>query len=420
MKKDNQKEQTKSVNEGRPGYKHTQLGWIPEEWELKVIGEIGLLSSGTTPSRQNHTKYFENGSIPWVKTTDLNNSEIFETEECVTNIALNETSLRVFPIDTILVAMYGGFNQIGRTGLLKLPATINQALTAVQLNNGDNPKYIHEWLNHRVGYWKNFAGSSRKDPNINGKDVRDFPVLLPTRNEQLKIAYILSTWDSAITKTQQLIEQLKLRNKGLMQELLTGKKRLAQFKDKWQKVRIGDILIESRTPSISNNPGKRITVRLKLKGVEKRVVRGTESEDATYYFVRRKGQFIYGKQNLHKGAFGLIPEELDQYESSQDIPSFDFEPGFDPYYFLFYLGQEQVYSSLEKYATGTGSKRIHPENLFKVQLRYPSLKEQNSIANILVNVSQELASHENMLYELQKQKSGLMQKLLSGEIRVKP
>ena len=72
--------------------------------------------------------------------------------------------------------MYGGFNQIGRTGILTVPSTINQALTAIVTNDLVDAEYLLNWLNYRVFYWKKFAGSSRKNPNITGKDVKDFPI----------------------------------------------------------------------------------------------------------------------------------------------------------------------------------------------------------------------------------------------------
>ena len=111
------------------------------------------------------------GNVPWVKTLDLNNSEIHFTDERVTQAALSETSLQLYPAGSVLVAMYGGYNQIGRTGLLSIPAAVNQALTAIRpdprkLNSG----YLLRVLNYRIDYWKSVASSSRKDPNITGKD----------------------------------------------------------------------------------------------------------------------------------------------------------------------------------------------------------------------------------------------------------
>ncbi len=147
---------------------------IPSDWEMVKIKDIGKITSGTTPLRSNMS-YHLNGTIAWVKTTDLNNALIAETEEKITEKALKETSLRIYPKDTVLVAMYGGFNQIGRTGLLAIEATINQALSAISVDkNSVDPFFLLCWLNGKVGLWKNLAGSSRKDPNITSKDVGDF------------------------------------------------------------------------------------------------------------------------------------------------------------------------------------------------------------------------------------------------------
>lgn len=221
----------------KPGYKKTKLGWIPEDWQYYKIKDIALrVSSGTTPLRKNYKKYFENGSIPWIKTMDLNNYEIFYTNEKVTHTALEETNLELLPKGIVLVAMYGGFRQIGRTGLLKIESTINQAISAIKTDaNIISPLYLLFWLNHHVNFWKSFAASSRKDPNITKADVKAFPVLCPPLPEQRQIAQILSTWDRAIEKTEQLIAAKEKRKKGLMQQLLTGKVRFEGFDGEWHE-----------------------------------------------------------------------------------------------------------------------------------------------------------------------------------------
>lgn len=184
----------------------------------------------------------------------------------------------------------------------------------------------------------------------------------------------------------------------------------------WKEKPIEKVLIESRIPSIENDVNKRITVRLNLKGIEKREVRGTESENATYFFQRKKGQFIYGKQNLHKGAFGLIPEELDGYESSQDIPSFDFNDEFSPEFFVQYLSQENIYTQLEKISTGTGSKRIHPKDFYKVKYPFPhNIKEQQKIADCLTSLDELITAHTDKLESLKNHKKGLLQNLFPQE-----
>ena len=116
--------------------------------------------------------------------------------------------------------MYGGFNQIGRTGFLAVPAATNQAISVLQLDlKKALPEYVLAWLNAKVEDWKRIASSSRKDPNITGTDVAKFPIALPNITEQQRIADCLSDLDTLITAATQERETLKTLKKGLMQQL---------------------------------------------------------------------------------------------------------------------------------------------------------------------------------------------------------
>jgi type I restriction enzyme, S subunit len=188
---------------------------IAPVWEWKTLGKVAEISSGTTPLRS-ESKFHVGGSIPWVKTTDLNNSLILHTEELITHHA----KARVNPVGSVLVAMYGGFNQIGRTGLLGIPAATNQAISVLGIKQSELlPRYLQIWLNAKVSYWKRIASSSRKDPNITSMDVAKFPVAYPKRGEQERIADCLSTLDDLIASRAQKIQLLKRHKNGLMQQL---------------------------------------------------------------------------------------------------------------------------------------------------------------------------------------------------------
>jgi type I restriction enzyme S subunit len=185
------------------------------EWERKTLKDIAEISSGSTPLRSNK-EFFVDGSIPWVKTTDLNNSFIIETEEKITPKA----KARINPVGSVLVAMYGGFNQIGRTGCLSVPAATNQAISVLVLDRqAALPVYVLAWLNAKVEDWKRIASSSRKDPNITGSDVGKFPITLPKPQEQQRIADCLASLDDLITAQTQKLAMLKNHKKGLMQQL---------------------------------------------------------------------------------------------------------------------------------------------------------------------------------------------------------
>lgn len=185
------------------------------EWKCKTLKDIARITSGSTPLRSN-PEFFVGGTIPWVKTTDLNNSFIDETEEKITPKA----RARINPAGSVLIAMYGGFNQIGRTGCLSFPAATNQAISVLALDRkAAMPAYVLAWLNAKVEDWKRIASSSRKDPNITSSDVAKFTIVLPELDEQQRIASCLSSLDVLITLETQKLEALKTHKKGLTQQL---------------------------------------------------------------------------------------------------------------------------------------------------------------------------------------------------------
>ncbi|HIF9306606.1 TPA: restriction endonuclease subunit S [Photobacterium damselae] len=192
---------------------------LPKEWKMQKIKEFAKVQAGSTPLRSNHL-FFEGGSIPWLKTLDLNDGEIDDTEEKITELAIDKTSCKVKPINTVLVAMYGGFNQIGRTGILNTPAATNQAVAAIQVDESVIlPEYLLYVLNAKKEYWKIVAISSRKDPNITKDDVENFPVPIPPLNIQRTIVdfikKVLNSKHGMLTE----IEAFKLLNKSIINQV---------------------------------------------------------------------------------------------------------------------------------------------------------------------------------------------------------
>ena len=226
-----------------PGYKLTDAGVIPEGWEAVRLGDIARIGSGTTPSRNQHALYFAKGTIAWIKTGDLNNSELEATDESVTEVARVECNLTIYPVGTVVIAMYGGFNQIGRTGLLTVPATVNQALSAVCPDaKRIDSKYLIHYLNFFVDRWKDIASSSRKDPNITRKDVSTFQIALPPLAEQRAIAAVLGDLDGLIAASGRGIAKRRDLKQAAMQQLLTGRTRLPGFAEPWATRKLGDCL----------------------------------------------------------------------------------------------------------------------------------------------------------------------------------
>ena len=189
-----------------------------------------------------------------------------------------------------------------------------------------------------------------------------------------------------------------------------------QIPKRWLLKSIGEMISESRLELINEDSTKRLSVSLHLKGVGKRSERATDQIGVTRYFMRKAGQFIYGKQNLHKGALGIIPKMFEGFSSSQDIPAFDFNAEINPDWFLQYFRQQHFYEGLEKIASGTGSKRIQPKDLYREIILTPPLLEQKKIAFILNSVDEVIDNTQKQIDKLQDLKKGTLNELLTNGI----
>jgi type I restriction enzyme S subunit len=176
-----------------------------QQWECKKLGDIAKTCSGATPSRKNKDYY--NGTIPWIKTGELKDGKIIKGEEHVTEISLRETSIKLLPPGTLLVAMYGQGKTRGRTGIITIAATTNQACFAILPNSKlFNSEYLQLWF--RNSYYrlrKETEGRGGNQPNLNGELLRDQLVQLPTLEKQKNIVVQIN---KAEEETQKLMNSL--------------------------------------------------------------------------------------------------------------------------------------------------------------------------------------------------------------------
>ncbi len=181
---------------------------IHPDWPTEALGSLFATRSGTTPLRS-RTDYFDGGSIPWVKTLDLTDGPVRITDERITPEALADNRLTILPVGTVLVAMYGGFNQIGRTGVLEIEATHNQAMTALLPTPRVLPYYLNTVLVASKGYWKKVANSTRKDPNITKTDVMNFKLPVPPLDEQQNIVAEIQAEQALVAANRELIARFE-------------------------------------------------------------------------------------------------------------------------------------------------------------------------------------------------------------------
>lgn len=204
-------------------------GHIPNTWGISTINRQGITSSGATPNTDKGSEYYlENSTVPWIRTMDLNGDVVNTCSEMITDRALAKSSCHIYPINTVLVAMYGGKGTIGKNGILGINATTNQAVCAIQCNRSIIPKYLLFQLQALRKYWMKFAAGTRKDPNISQEIVGKMRIVIPSMDEQIQIvSYIeskIQVINVVIEKKQTIIEKLLQYKKSLIYECVTGKK----------------------------------------------------------------------------------------------------------------------------------------------------------------------------------------------------
>ena len=174
----------------------------------------------------------------------------------------------------------------------------------------------------------------------------------------------------------------------------------------WKKVKIGDFLTESKIIAEESDAAHRITVRLNCKGVEQRSLKA-EKEGATKYYTRKSGQFIYGKQNIHKGAFGIIPQELDGFTSSADLPAFDVDLSkCIPEWICICLQKDEYYKTLQKNVKGVGSQRLAVNVFLDSEIPLPPVEKQ---VEIIKKINLQLQKTEQLSIEIESQKNYIKQ-----------
>jgi type I restriction enzyme S subunit len=399
--------QKPSNSTAKPGFKLTKLGWIPTEWEVRTLSQISKITMGQSPKSEFYNQ--DEIGVPLI------NGPTEFTDRYPVKIQWTTEGNKYCGQDDILLCVRG--SSTGRINISNDRYCIGRGVAAVRARRSEDHVYLEYQLRAAIDRILRLTTGSTF-PSVDSKTLKLIKIPLPPLKEQTRIANCLTTWDRAITTTRKLLQQLEERKKGLMQGLLSGAVRVPGFIGEWEETRIGSLILESKIIGEGNKVDRRIKVRLDLNGVLARDVKGNESIDSTTYYRRSAGQFIYGKQNLHKGAMGLIPSYLDGFESTSDVPAFDFKRGVDPDWFLFYMARPNFYKWLEVISTGTGSKRIQPKVLFKVKINLPTLPEQAAIAKILTTADQEIVLYKRKLAKLEAQKKGLMQQLLTGQKRL--
>ena len=356
------------------------------EWEKCRLADVCSFFSGGTPSSSN--KDFYGGNIPFIRSGELHKEE---TELFITQSGYENSSAKMVEVGDLLLAMYGATS--GDVAISKIKGAINQAILCIRTKH--NNKFIESvWNKHvskiLVKYLQGGQG------NLSADIVKRISFSLPSLAEQKKISHLMQLIDVRIATQNKIIGKLQSLIKGIVDCTILRKEKSAI---------VGDVCSISEQIRAEANIDDIITVRLHGNGVCKSSAENLQL-GATQYYRRRAGQLIYGKQNFHNGAIGIVPISLDNGITSKDIPSFDIdEMKCNSVYLLAQLQSPQYYKPAEALTTGTGSKRLKEETFLKMPIVLPNKREQDNIATLIISISANLDQAKKMLdlFSIQKQ-----------------
>ena len=294
---------------------------------------------------------------------------------------------------------------IGRKGSINKPFYYNGKFWTVDTLfythsfNGITPKFTY-CLFQTINWLKYNEASGV--PSLSKDTIEKIKIMIPGLEEQNKIAKLMFALDERISTQNKIIDKLQSLIKGIVDCTILRKEKNAI---------VGDVCSISEQIRAEANIDDIITVRLHGNGVCKSSAENLQL-GATQYYRRRAGQLIYGKQNFHNGAIGIVPISLDNGITSKDIPSFDIdEMKCNSVYLLAQLQSPQYYKPAEALTTGTGSKRLKEETFLKMPIVLPNKREQDNIAVLIHRASMNLDHAKRLLELLSIQKQFLLRQM---------
>ena len=246
-------------------------------------------------------------------------------------------------------------------------------------------------------------------PHISATQIKEFGLLLPPLPEQQKIAKILSTWDKAISATERLIENSTQQKKALMQQLLTGKKRLLddegkRFEGEWESKTLSDIAVIKKGKALSSRH---------LEAGDFPVIAGGKTSPYNHSKYTHEDVITISASGAYAGYVAYHKQKIWASDCSVVKAKIGFDLQFIYQYLL--LNQIRIYS----FQSGGAQPHIYPKDIEVIKIKVPDIDEQQKIATVLTNADKEIELLEQQLADLQQEKKALMQVLLTGKKRVK-
>ena len=386
--------------------------------------DFGKIITGNTPSTQ--VNEYWNGEYCWITPSDLkDNKYYFKSDRQLTTRGLSKA--RVLPPNTLLVTCIAS---IGKNGILTVNGACNQQINAIIPNKNFNIDYLYYLFNFNKNYMLANAGITAT-PLISKKEFEKFQFIAENDiSVQEEISYCLSDMDLLIVNLKNLIKKKKFIKQGVMQELLTGKKRLSGFNKEWEQVELGSLgeIYNGLTGKTKNDFGwgnsKYVTF---LNVLNNRKLNNKLFEKVNINEVQN---FIkYG--DLFFNTSSEIPEEvalcsafMDKTNDNIAVNSFCF--GFRlydlkrifPLYIVDYFRSNDGRKKIIQIAQGSTRYNLSKEYFLKLLIPIPEYEEQKAISTIISDIDDEINFLEQELEKYKNIKQGMMEQLLTGKIRL--
>ncbi|ASK67684.1 hypothetical protein CF168_01770 [Shewanella bicestrii] len=416
---------------------------VPDGWMLKIVRDTSKLSAGGTPSTQ-VTEYWENGTIPWMSSGEVHKKRVHSVDNCITTLGLENSSAKMFPSKSILVALAGQGKTRGTVAISEIELTTNQSIAAIIVKDKSvYPDFLYHNLDSRYEELRGVSGGSGR-AGLNLAILGDLDVLLPPLPEQQKIAKILTSVDEVIDKTQAQIDKLKDLKTGMMQELLTqgvcidGQPH-TEFKDSpvgripntWRCKKLGELVIEKglQTGPFGSQLHSHEYIESGIPVVMPKDMKGNRvSKDSIAMISKEKaeeldkhrvveGDILFSRRG-DIGRFALIEEQNSGWVCGTGALRVRVSSELNASFLAAYLTLKAVIEWLNVNAVGQTMLNLNTSILAELPVVVPSKSEQLLIAKTLKSIDDNLNTKLGRLEQLDLMKKALMQDLLTGKVRV--
>jgi len=387
-----------------------------EGWKRKQISEVCLIISGGTPSTQQPE--FWNGSIPWATPTDItkNGKFIDKTEKTISEKGLKNSSATLLPINSILMTSRA---TIGARCINLVPMTTNQGFKSFVCNKSE---INYEFLYYLIEILhKDFIAlaSGSTFLEISKKSIDSFLVDLPPLPEQKKIAEILSTWDEAIEFNEKLLDTEKQQKRVYVSYIYT-KRHVTDIENVKKFEKLGKHLVEKT----ERNKDELINDVLSVSNTRGFVLQSAQfereiaSKDKKNYKVVRKDQFAYNPSRVNVGSIDQLSER-DSGIISPMYVVFQCKDSIKGRYLYHFLKSDYFLRLIPRFTQGSVRDSLSFDGLCEMKIHIPSIEKQTKYSQLLDSLDIKIKLIERNIEYLKTQKQGLMQRLLTGKVRVK-